>query len=119
MFYCLAGRTPWEGLADQMGIMMAIMNEEINVTSLPISPEFQRVLARALAGDRDQRFPNAIDLRDAITKTPEWHLVSRGAGTRLGQSGSQPTIPDGVAVPVRPPTKLTSRGRRRPRNDAK
>jgi serine/threonine-protein kinase len=79
MFFCLAGKTPWEGLVEQMAIMMAIMNEEIDVTSLPISPEFRQVLARALAGDRDQRFPNAADLRDAITKTPEWHLVNTGS----------------------------------------
>lgn len=93
MFYCLTGRSPWEGIADQMGIMMAIMNEEIDVTNLPVSPEFRQVLARVLAGDRDQRFPNATDLRDAITKTPEWHLVDTGSSNRDGKNGSQPTIP--------------------------
>jgi serine/threonine protein kinase len=75
LYYCLAGQSPWEDRMSQVAIMTAIMNEEVDLTSLDISPEFRRVLARALAGQRDQRFPTAADFREALTDTPEWQLL--------------------------------------------
>jgi len=81
LFYCLTGRGPWEDLVNQLAIMAAIINEQVDLTNLPISPEFRQVLGQALAKDRDERFPTAADLRDALTDTPEWRLVGVGQGT--------------------------------------
>ena len=61
--------------------MDAIMTTEIDLTSLAISPEFRQVLGRALAGERDKRFLNAADMRDALAKTPELGSARRGDGT--------------------------------------
>lgn len=82
LFYCLAGRGPWEDLVNQLAIIAAVINEQVDLTNLPISPEFRQVLGRALAKDRDERFPTAADLRDALTETPEWRLVGVGHGAR-------------------------------------
>ncbi len=82
LFYCLAGRGPWEDLVNPLAIMTAIMSEQVDLANLPISPEFRQVLGRALAMERDERFPAAADLRDALTETPEWRLVGVGHGTR-------------------------------------
>jgi len=82
LFYCLAGRGPWEDLVNPLAIMRAVMSEQVDLANLPISPEFRQVLGRALAMERDERFPAAADLRDALTETPEWRLVGVGHGTR-------------------------------------
>jgi serine/threonine-protein kinase len=91
LYYCLAGRSPWENLASPLVIMDAIMNEQVDLASLPISPEFRNVLGRALAGDRDERFPCAADLRDALSETPEYQRVSVGPGAD-DDSGAQTQI---------------------------
>jgi serine/threonine protein kinase len=80
LFYCLAGRGPWEDLVNPVAIMTAIMSEQVDLANLPISPEFRQVLGRALAKERDERFQSAADLRDALTETPEWRLVGVGPG---------------------------------------
>jgi hypothetical protein len=59
-----------------MQILTAIINEEVDVSRLPVSGAFRAVLAKALAGDRDKRYGDAAALRDALSGTPEWHAVS-------------------------------------------
>ena len=76
MYFCLAGRNPWEDLGDQIAILAAIVNREVDVSRLPVSGEFRAVLAKALAGDRDKRYDDAAALKDALSGTPEWHAVS-------------------------------------------
>jgi serine/threonine protein kinase len=80
LFYCLAGRGPWEDLVGHLAIIAAIMNEQVDLTNLPISTEFCQVIGRAIAKDRDERYATAAELRDALTETPEWRLVGVGHG---------------------------------------
>jgi len=82
MYFCLAGRNPWEGRGSQMQILTAIINEEVDVSRLPVSGEFRAVLARALAAERDDRYDDAGALLDALSGTPEWHLVTSGPAPR-------------------------------------
>jgi serine/threonine protein kinase len=78
LYFCLTGRNPWEDLGNQMAILAAIVSREVDVSRLPVSGEFRAVLARALAGDRDKRYDDAAALKDALSGTPEWHLVTSG-----------------------------------------
>ena len=82
MYFCLAGRNPWEGRGGQMQILTAIINEEVDVSRLPVSGGFRAVLAKALAAERDDRYDDAATLLDALSGTPEWHLVTSGPTPR-------------------------------------
>ena len=76
LYFCLTGHNPWDSLGNQMA---AIVNEDLNLSRLPVSDGFREVLARALARNREDRFPDARALRDALSGTPEWNLVATGA----------------------------------------
>jgi serine/threonine protein kinase len=76
MYYCLAGKNPWEDLPNQAAIMYAVVNEQIDLNGLPISPTFRAVLGKALSRKPDDRFLDAAAFHDALTDTSEWQSVS-------------------------------------------
>jgi serine/threonine protein kinase len=78
LYYCITGKVPWEGMAGRPALMIAIRTEDVDMTDLPISPEFREALARAVVRDRDTRFSHATDLRDALTETPEYRSLAGG-----------------------------------------
>jgi serine/threonine protein kinase len=70
LYFSLVGNTPWEG--EPMVAMAAqIVNSGLDVSTLPVSPEFRAVIARATAIDREQRFAHAADLRAALAALPD------------------------------------------------
>jgi serine/threonine-protein kinase len=87
LYYCIVGKNPWEELPSPMAVMAAVVSEQIELGSLPISAEFRAALAKALARNRDQRFPDASGLRDALSLTPEWRSVSDDGAGRRTSSG--------------------------------
>ncbi len=99
LYYCLAGKGPWEDRVSPVAVMTAIMTEEADLTILPISPEFRQVLARALAGEPNKRFPSAADLRDALSETPEWQLLDVRSGVRDQVIGPQAQTASAAPVP--------------------
>ena len=85
MYFCLAGRNPWENRGGQFQILTVIINEEVDVSHLPVSRAFRAVLTKALAGDRDKRYDDAAALKDALSGTPEWHQVTSGPAPGPGR----------------------------------
>ncbi|HEX6856778.1 MAG TPA: hypothetical protein VF204_15915 [Streptosporangiaceae bacterium] len=45
------------------------------------------MLAKALAGDRDERYDDAAALKDALSGTPEWHQVTSGPAPGPAEAG--------------------------------
>jgi serine/threonine-protein kinase len=78
MYFCLAGRTPWQDLTSITAVLRAITHQPIDVARLPATPDFRSVIARATARDRDDRFPDAGALREALLATPEWRSLNGG-----------------------------------------
>ena len=76
LYFCLAGRSPWEDLPNVSAVISAVVNEQVELASLPISAAFRDALGRSLARKRDDRFPDAAAFQDALSKTPEWRSVS-------------------------------------------
>jgi serine/threonine protein kinase len=75
MYYCLAGKHPWEDIPNVAEIMNAVLNERIDMSGLKISRPFRSVLERATARKPDDRFPDATALGDALRQTPEWQAL--------------------------------------------
>jgi serine/threonine-protein kinase len=78
MYFCLAGKIPWQELTSITAVLWAITHQPIDVAGLPATPDFRSVIARATARDRDDRFLNAGELREALQATPEWRSLSGG-----------------------------------------
>jgi len=107
LYYCLAGRTPWEHIDNIAEIMYSVINSQVDVSSLPVSDEFRQVLARMLALQPDDRFPAAAGVQEALKAVPEWrsddgsrgfsaHYLSKtvvgpGSGPRLPSIDRRPT----------------------------
>jgi serine/threonine protein kinase len=75
LYYCLMGRNPWEDQLEQVAVVFAIIYHPLDLTVLPVSPAFRTALGQAIARNPDDRFPDAIAFRDALTETPEWRSV--------------------------------------------
>lgn len=80
MYYCLAGKTPWEGIDSPLRVMYAALNERVDVSGLGVSAPFRAILEKATARNPDDRFPDAAALRDALRRTPEWRANNFGPG---------------------------------------
>jgi serine/threonine-protein kinase len=96
LYYCLTGRTPWDDINGVPALIIAVMTEDVDTSGLPVSAEFKQVLSRALARDRDQRYPGAADFRDALLATPERRSLAAGPSaasvdsrpnSRVGEGG--------------------------------
>jgi serine/threonine-protein kinase len=75
MYYCLAGKHPWEDIPNVAGIMNAVLNERIDMSGLKISEPFRATLQRATAHKPDDRFASATALGNALRQTPEWQAL--------------------------------------------
>jgi serine/threonine-protein kinase len=80
MYYCLAGRNPWEDMTNPLSVMYAVLHERLDLSGLEISEPFRAVLEKAIARDPEDRFANAAALRDALRQTPEWRASDRPSG---------------------------------------
>ena len=101
LYYCVAGQTPWEGLSGPAAIISAILHEQIDLSSLPISAEFRRILERALARNRNDRFATGAEFSIALTDTPEWRTVR--PGTSGSDDGDSIFMTQQVRRPPMPP----------------
>jgi eukaryotic-like serine/threonine-protein kinase len=93
LYFCLAGRGPWEDLPNDLAVMWAVLNHQIDLSTLDISAEFRTVLGRALALKPGDRFPDAAALHNALNGTPEWISVNPRPATMIRSP----------AVPAPPP----------------
>lgn len=94
LYYCLAGRNPWEDLPNTVSIMYAVVNTQVDVHGLPGSPEFLQILASTLANAPEERFPSAQLFRKALESTPEWSdpeatVIRRRPAILAGRRSSQ------------------------------
>ena len=101
-----AGLTFYEMLVNKRaftGSTYVALAKSIVLSELPpmselrsdIPPGFDRLLAKALAKRRDQRFPTAAAFRDALLE--EWALF-RAAGVARGQELRKPPRPPEPAI---------------------
>ena len=81
LYFCLAGRGPWDDLTNAMSILSAVVNEPADCSQLPISPEFRQTLSRALAKAPADRFPDAAAFSAALKTTPEWRSLGAEAAS--------------------------------------
>jgi serine/threonine-protein kinase len=54
-----------------LAVLMARVNEDIDVSGLQVSDGLRSVAGRAVARDREQRFQTPLEMRDALSRTPE------------------------------------------------
>lgn len=80
MYYCLAGKNPWEDMISPVAVMNAVLDEHLALSGLAISQPFRAVLEKAIARDPNDRFANAAALRDALRQIPEWRANDRPSG---------------------------------------
>ena len=73
LYYCLAGKHPWEDLPNVAAIVSAVLTEKVDLSGLAISPKLRDVLEQATAHQPEDRFPAAAAFGDALRDTPEWH----------------------------------------------
>jgi serine/threonine protein kinase len=84
LYFCLAGKNPWANLPNALAVIRAVVNtEQVDVSGLAVSAEFRAALARAMARNLGNRFPEAAAFRNALLKTPEL----RSIGAETGPTG--------------------------------
>ncbi|MFI6520485.1 protein kinase [Spirillospora sp. NPDC050679] len=71
LYCCLAGDVPWYD-ADAMKVAREAAQRRLDLTALPVSPEFRAALAPLVALDRDDRYDAPADFLAALEATPEW-----------------------------------------------
>jgi len=72
LYYCLAGKLPWEDLPPVAAILKAGRFEELDMSAVKISPGLQAALKKATASAPADRFPDAAAFGEALRATPEW-----------------------------------------------
>jgi eukaryotic-like serine/threonine-protein kinase len=72
LYYCLAGKLPWEDLPNIEAILNAVLIEKLDMSGLGISSGLQAALERATATAPADRFPDAAAFGEALRTTPEW-----------------------------------------------
>jgi serine/threonine protein kinase len=72
LYYCLARRLPWEDLPNIMGIINAVLFEDLDMSGLGVSSALRAALERATARNIAERFPDAASFGAALRETPEW-----------------------------------------------
>ncbi len=71
LFELMAGRPARDPDAGPMAIMMRAINEDLDLTDVPVTAEMRAVLASCVARDPAARFATPADLRRALERTPE------------------------------------------------
>lgn len=72
LYYCLAGKLPWEDLPNIAAIINAVLTEGLDMSGLRISPALRMALEKATAADPAARFPDAAAFGSELRGTPEW-----------------------------------------------
>jgi serine/threonine protein kinase len=83
LYYCLAGKLPWEDLPNVVAILNAVLHEKLDMSGLRISPGLRAALEKATANAPADRFPDAAAFGEALRATPEWqefHTQPKPAG---------------------------------------
>jgi serine/threonine-protein kinase len=80
LYYCLAGKLPWEDLPNIMAIFNAVLFEELDMSSLGISPDMRAALGKATAREPGDRFPDAAAFGESLRATPEWKKLPAASG---------------------------------------
>lgn len=78
LFEMLSGK---QGVDGESGprLLLKILQEDIDTSGLPGSPELKEVIATATARDREARFPSPAVMRAALGRTPEASADENGA----------------------------------------
>jgi len=97
LYYCLVGRLPWEDLPNVMGILNAVLFENLDMSGLGISPALRTALERATARNIAERFSDAASFGAALRATPEWLEYQTGPkpARDVTRRDSFPTVPPG------------------------
>jgi len=104
LYFCLAGESPYGGGGNTMAIIYRIVNQRIDVSNLPISPEFRQVITRATELQANKRFPNANEFQKELENTPEW---KEPANTPEWSSNRQMVLREQQSpLPPGPPTVI-------------
>jgi hypothetical protein len=86
IYFCLAGRSPFENQNNLMTLLQAIITKPVSLDDLAISENFRQVISGMLERDPEKRFAMADDVQQALEATPEWQASAN--------SGRAPS-PDG------------------------
>ena len=78
LYYCLAGKLPWENLPNIAAIMSAVLSEDLEMSGLGISIGLRATLEKATATAPADRFPDANAFGEALRATPEWQEFHTG-----------------------------------------
>ncbi|WP_168221075.1 protein kinase [Actinomadura sp. WMMA1423] len=71
LYTCVNGRNPYSG-SPLPEVLHRILNEDLDVSVLPVSKALRTVIARAVARDPDRRFQHPQAMLEALLATPEW-----------------------------------------------
>jgi serine/threonine-protein kinase len=80
LYFCLTGKNPWADLSDPMAVMRAVVNEQIDLSGLPVSAEFRAALGQAIARKPGDRFPSAAAFQHVLLRTPELRSITPETG---------------------------------------
>jgi len=78
LYYCLAGKLPWEDLSGIDAVMRAVLFERLDMSGLGISPALRAAMEKATAAAPVDRFPDGDAFGDALRATPEWKEFHTG-----------------------------------------
>lgn len=99
LFECITGRPPFLASSQEQAMIDVCTKDAPDVRAVEprVPRELAKVIGRALARDREQRFPSALALRDAL-------LAAWPAGARERRSfGARDSRPSGGASPAAAP----------------
>ncbi|MEV0647555.1 serine/threonine-protein kinase [Phytomonospora sp. NPDC050363] len=65
LYFCAAGRAPWDA-QNATATLYRLVNEDIDVSELPVSTELRQIIAKAASREPDERFQNAEDMEAAL-----------------------------------------------------
>ncbi|MCC7542724.1 MAG: protein kinase, partial [Deltaproteobacteria bacterium] len=103
LYRMITGTVPFRG-SDPLAVMMKVFTEEVpspRISKPDIDPALERVVLRATARSRSERFASAEELRQALLE-----LDALGAATDMTQNAP---IPEGVVRDIAPPVAIAER----------
>ncbi|MEV6107524.1 serine/threonine-protein kinase [Streptomyces sp. NPDC051940] len=102
LYECLVGRPAFEG-DDLWSRLYRIVQEDLPVSDLPVTPQLRDVLARLTARQRESRFPSPEDFLRALEHTPE---AVADVDLRMPRPAPPPPEQENAEVPPTGPTVL-------------